>query len=146
MEDLLNKAIEIATKAHATQLDKGGKPYIEHPLRVMKNVNTTEEKIVAILHDVIEDSHDITLDNLIELGFSENVVAAIDAISKRSGEKYSHYLQRVIKEPIALTVKIADMTDNMDLSRIANPTDQDYQRAKKYQKNISKLQKISNSL
>jgi GTP diphosphokinase / guanosine-3',5'-bis(diphosphate) 3'-diphosphatase len=139
-EDLLNKAIEIARIAHDGQVDKAGEPYIDHPIRVMNAVETVEEKIVAVLHDAVEDS-DLTLEDLRVAGFNEEIVEAIDAISKREGEKRQDYLQRVMSNPIALKVKIADMTDNMNISRIPNPTERDYERTRIYKKNILKLQK-----
>ncbi len=137
-EKFLEKAIEIATIAHQKQVDKAGKPYIEHPLRVMNNLKTTEEKIVGVLHDVVEDS-DFTLLQLKELGFPEEIINAIDAITKRPKEDYQVYLQRVISNPLAVKVKIADMKDNMNINRISNPTEKDYQRLKKYQANLPKL-------
>ncbi|MGK7876829.1 MAG: GTP pyrophosphokinase [Xenococcaceae cyanobacterium] len=137
-EALLNQAIELARKAHEEQVDKAGKPYIGHPIRVMNNLATVEEKIVGILHDVIEDS-DITLENLTALGFPQVLVEAIDAITKRSGENYEAYLSRVMSNPIALRVKIADMRDNMDKSRIAEPTEKDCERLKKYQATLPRL-------
>ena len=136
----LKKAIEIAHIANDGQVDKGGSPYIGHPLRVMNNVETIEEKIVAVLHDAVEDS-DLTLEDLKTAGFSEVIVEAIDAITKREGENRKDYLQRVMNNDLALKVKIADMTDNMDISRISNPTDKDYERIRIYQKNLLKLQK-----
>lgn len=142
LQNLLNKAIQIATEVHAGQVDKGGKPYIEHPLRVMNNVDPVEAKIVGVLHDVIEDSSNLTVEDLTQLGFPQNIVEAVDAITKRPGEKYNLYLQRVMSNQLALTVKIADMTDNLDLTRIPNPTEKDYQRLKKYQKNIIRLKNI----
>lgn len=137
---MLEKAIELAYIAHNGQVDKGGKPYIEHPLRVMNNVETTEQKIVAVLHDAIEDS-DLTLEDLKLAGFSNLIIEAIDAITKRSVEKRQDYLDRVISNPIALRVKIVDMTDNADISRISQPTDKDKERTIIYKKNILKLQK-----
>lgn len=137
-EKLLEKAIQIATIAHQKQVDKAGKPYIEHSLRVMNNLKTIEEKIVGVLHDVVEDS-DFTLLQLKELGFPEEIIHSIDAITKRPQEDYQAYLQRVISNPVAVKVKIADMKDNMNLNRISNPTEKDYQRLKKYQANLPKL-------
>lgn len=137
---MLNKAVEIAHIAHDGQVDKGGSPYIGHPLRVMNNVETVEEKIVAVLHDAVEDS-DLTLEDLSTAGFSEVIVEAIDAITKREGEKRQDYLKRVMNNEIALKVKIADITDNMDLSRISNPQERDYERIRIYKKNLLKLQK-----
>ena len=139
-ENLLNKAIEIAELAHEGQVDKGGKPYIGHPLRVMNALETFEEKIIAVLHDAVEDS-DLTLEDLKVAGFSNTVILAIDAITKREGEQLNDYLKRVMGNEIALRVKIADMTDNMDISRISNPTEKDRERIRIYRKNIVKLQK-----
>lgn len=134
----LDKAIEIATQAHAGQLDKAGKPYISHPLAVMGLVNTETEKIVAVLHDVVEDTP-VTLDDLKAQGFRDEVLTAIQAITKVDGEDYTAYLERVKANPIALKVKIADMTHNMDLSRIAEPTAEDHERLSKYQTILPEL-------
>ena len=138
-QDLLNKAIKIAEFAHDGLVDQAGKPYIGHPFRVMNNVETVEEKIVAVLHDAVEDS-DLTLEDLKVAGFSEPIVEAIDAITKLEGEKRKDYLSRVMNNKIALRVKIADMTDNMEISRISNPTERDKERIRIYKKNIVKLQ------
>ena len=138
-QDLLNKAIEIAEVAHAGQVDKAGKPYIGHPKRVMNAVETVEEKIVAVLHDAVEDS-DLTLEDLKVAGFSDRLREAIDAITKIDGEKRKDYLKRVMNNKIALRVKIADMTDNMDISGISNPTERDQERIRIYKKNLVKLQ------
>jgi GTP diphosphokinase / guanosine-3',5'-bis(diphosphate) 3'-diphosphatase len=106
----------------------------------MNNVETIEEKIVAVLHDTVEDS-DLTLEDLRIAGFSDSLISAIAAITKQFGEKRKDYLQRVMDNSIALKVKIADMTDNADISRILNPTEKDYERTRIYKKNILKLQK-----
>ncbi len=137
---MLNKAIELAHIAHKGQLDKGGNPYINHPLRVMNNVETIEEKIVAVLHDVVEDS-EVTLEDLRIAEFSDRIIAAVNAITKVEGEKREDYLQRVMGNPIALRVKIADMTDNADISRIPNPTKRDRERIRIYKKTLLKLKK-----
>ena len=137
---MLDRAIELAKIAHDGQVDKGGQPYIDHPLRVMNNVETIEEKIVGVLHDAVEDS-DLTLEDLRLSGFSDPIVEAIDTITKREGEKRKDYLNRVMDNPIALKVKIADMTDNADISRIPNPTERDRERTRIYKKTIIKLQK-----
>ena len=140
MNELLDKAIAIAHIAHDGQVDKGGKPYIGHPKRVMNNVETLSAKIVAVLHDAVEDT-DLTLEDLRVAGFSDVIIEAINAITKREGEKLNNYLKRVMDNEIALRVKIADMTDNMDISRISNPTAKDRERIRIYQQNIVKLQK-----
>jgi (p)ppGpp synthase/HD superfamily hydrolase len=136
----LNKAISLAHIAHDGQVDKGGSPYIGHPLRVMNNVETVEEKIVAVLHDAVEDS-DLTLEDLRVARFSDFIVGAIAAITKAEGEKRNDYLRRVMDNPLALRVKIADMIDNADISRMDNPTEKDRERTRIYKKNILKLQK-----
>jgi (p)ppGpp synthase/HD superfamily hydrolase len=137
-ESLLQRAIAIAAKAHEGQVDKAGKPYLDHPLFVMENVNSLEQKIVAVLHDAVEDS-ELTLEQLRSEGFPEVLVSAIAAITKIEGETYATYLERVIANPIALRVKIADVTHNLDIRRIAHPTEADFQRIAKYKKVLSQL-------
>ena len=107
MQELLNKAIELAKKAHEGQVDKGGSPYIGHPFRVMNQFEDEEEKIVGVLHDAVEDS-DLTLEDLKRAGFSDRIIKAVVAITKREGEKIDRYLNRVMNNPIALKVKIAE--------------------------------------
>ena len=137
-ESLLQRAIAIAAKAHEGQVDKAGNPYLDHPLAVMENVNSLDQKIVAVLHDAVEDS-ELTLEQLRSEGFPEVLVSAIEAITKIEGEAYATYLERVIANPIALPVKIADVTHNLDLRRIAHPTEADFQRIAKYKKVLSQL-------
>ena len=137
-ETLLDLAIAIANQAHAGQLDKAGKPYISHPLTVMAQMDTLESKIVAVLHDAIEDS-DLTIEGLVKQGFPEFITDAIAAITKLDGEQYKDYIMRVKSNAIARKVKIADVTHNMDMSRIANPTAKDLQRLEKYKKVLQEL-------
>ncbi|MEG4144806.1 HD domain-containing protein [Microcoleus sp. Pol12B5] len=137
-ELLLQRAIALAAKAHEGQVDKAGNPYLAHPLFVMENVTSIEQKIVAVLHDAVEDS-ELKLEQLRSEGFPEVIVSAIEAITKIEGEAYPAYLERVIANPIALAVKIADVTHNLDLRRIANPTEADFQRIAKYKKVLSQL-------
>ena len=114
---LLEKAIVLATEAHAGQVDKAGLPYILHPLAVMLSVHTMDEKIVAVLHDTIEDTDLLTAD-LITAGFSHEIIEAVMAISKQDGESYGDYLERVKASPLALSVKLSDIGHNM--SRLTN--------------------------
>ncbi|AGY60018.1 bifunctional (p)ppGpp synthetase II/ guanosine-3',5'-bis pyrophosphate 3'-pyrophosphohydrolase [Gloeobacter kilaueensis JS1] len=130
-QQLLDRAIEIATIAHAGMVDKAGKPYIDHPRRVMAHLTSPEEKMAAVLHDVVEDTQ-VSLEVLVEAGFSSPVVAAVDALTKRDGEEVEAYYQRVIANPVALRVKIADMHDNLDLFRIESPTQKDADRIGRY--------------
>ena len=136
---LLNLAIEIANNAHKDQLDKGGNPYILHPTAVAASVNGTEEKIVAYLHDVIEDT-DITLEDLKNMGFTHSILVSLDKITKRKGVSYDDYLAGIRDDKKALDVKIADIKHNMDLSRIKNPTEKDFKRIEKYKKALAFLE------
>lgn len=110
-------AIRIAVDAHGYQLDKAGLPYILHPLHVMNSVDSIDAKIVAVLHDTIEDTTQ-TLAGLCSAGFSPEIVNAVDAISKRKGESYDDYLARVKANPLALRVKLADMAHNSSSQRL----------------------------
>lgn len=130
---MLNKAIEIATRAHAGQVDKAGESYILHPLRVMLTRETELERICAVLHDVIEDTN-ITFDNLRNEGFPEDVITVLDCLTKRDGEDYDAFIDRVLKNETACSVKLADLCDNMNLTRIQNPTEKDKERVQKYNK------------
>lgn len=135
---MLNKAIEIANRAHTGQVDKAGSPYILHPLRVMLSRENDLERICAVLHDVIEDS-DITLDDLRNEGFSQEVIAVLDCLTKRDGENYDEFISRILKNETACHIKLADLYDNMNLDRIENPTEKDKARIKKYQKAANRI-------
>lgn len=128
---MINRAIEIATRAHVGQVDKAGAPYIFHPLRVMLSRESELERICAVLHDVVEDS-DITFDDLRKEGFSEAVLAVLDCLTKREDESYDAFIDRILTNETACHVKLADLRDNMNLSRIENPTEEDKARMKKY--------------
>lgn len=132
LNELLNKAIELAIEAHAGQLDThNGRPYIEHPFRVMIAGSTLQEKITGILHDVIEDT-DWTLEQLSKEGFPDTIIDAVDAMSRRDNESYDEYLLRLQKNPIAVRVKINDLTDNMDIRRWNEIQYHDLARLQKY--------------
>lgn len=129
----IKMALDIATTAHEGQLDKGGHPYIEHPVAVASFVKTDEEKTVAYLHDVVEDTN-VTLADLAADGFPEEIVTAVDAISQRDGESDEDYIERVKLNDLALHVKIADLKHNSDLSRFEVPTEKDIRRSIRYTK------------
>lgn len=136
---LLQKAIEIATQAHADQVDKSGKDYIGHPLRVMEMGRTEEEKIVGVLHDVVEDT-DWTFERLEAEGVSKEVIDALRCVTKISeNENYDDFIERVKKNPLAVAVKINDLSDNMDIRRLPYLSDKDVKRLKKYLKAYKKL-------
>ncbi|MDR2260616.1 MAG: HD domain-containing protein [Azoarcus sp.] len=128
----LERAIEIAAAAHAGQVDKAGQPYILHPLRVMFRVTTEHERMAAVLHDVMEDTH-VTIEQLHAEGFPPEVLAAIDALAKRPGESRLQAASRAAADPLAHTVKLADNAENMDLSRMSNPGEKDFARLKEYE-------------
>jgi GTP diphosphokinase / guanosine-3',5'-bis(diphosphate) 3'-diphosphatase len=127
----LERAIQIAAEAHAGQLDKAGQPYILHPLRVMLHMKSEQERIVAVLHDVIEDTP-VTLIQLAAEGFSSIVIDAVQALTKPPGESRLAAAARAAKNPIALAVKLADNSENMDMSRIPQPTAKDIARLEEY--------------
>jgi len=129
----LERAIEIAATAHAGQLDKQGQPYILHPLRVMMAVNSEHERMAAVLHDVVEDSA-ITYDDLISEGFPKEVVEAVRLLTRAKGASRIDAARKAVRDPIARVVKLADVTDNSDMSRIPNPTEKDHARQREYEK------------
>ena len=132
------KAYKIAKKAHLGQVDKAGEDYIKHPEKVASFVKTDEEKAVAYLHDVIEDT-ELTLEDLREYGFSEEVLKAVDVITKKKGQDYQTYLNSVKENKLARVVKLADLRHNSDLTRLINITEKDIERKEKYQKAIDFL-------
>ena len=135
----LEKAIQIAVEAHAGTKDKGGKAYILHPISVMMRVETEEEKIVAILHDVVEDT-DWTFDALRKEGFSETVIEALETVTKYSEEEdYDDFIQRSLKNDIGRQVKIADLRENLDITRIGELSPKDIERINKYKRALQTL-------
>lgn len=128
---MLEKAIILAAKAHMGQLDKGGNPYILHPVRVMLGCKTLDEKIVAVLHDTLENS-DLTAEDLLKEGFSDTIVDAVVCLTREMGGDYMEYIQKVAKNPLATAVKLSDLTDNMDLKRLPGLTPRDFQRLERY--------------
>jgi len=114
----LERAIEIATAAHKGQTDKNGIPYIEHPLAVMAKVGTLDEKIVAVLHDVLEDTS-MTVDDLRAEGATEPQIAALIAVTRQPDEPYADAVRRALKDPIGRVVKRADHEHNSDPARLA---------------------------
>lgn len=140
----LERAIAIAAEAHRGQTDQAGAPYILHPLRVMLSLNSLEERIVGVLHDVVEDS-DWTFDALAAEGFSDHVVEALRAVTRLDGEDYQDFVRRASRNPIGAKVKFADLTDNSDMTRIKNPTDKDFKRLEKYRRALRLLSEGENA-
>jgi predicted helicase len=135
----LDRAIEIAVSAHKGQVDKSGAPYILHPLRIMFSLRTEEEKIVGVLHDVVEDS-DWSFEDLIKEGFSNAVITGLRSVTEVEGEDYDAFILRACSDPIGRNVKIADVTDNLDIKRIDEPSQRDFERLKKYRRALKVLQ------
>ncbi len=133
----IEKAIEIAARAHAGQVDKAGAPYVFHPLRLMLAVGTPRERMAAVLHDVVEDTS-VTLADLRDAGFSTEVLEAVEALTKKEGETRMDAAHRAARNPVALVVKLADVIDNMDPRRISCPDENDRARLKEYE-NVRKF-------
>jgi len=142
----LERAIEIAKEAHAGQTDKAGADYILHPMRVAFTLPLgSDARIAAVLHDVAEDSG-CTIERLRAEGFSEAVLAGVDAVTRRKGEDYLGFVARAARDPIGRMVKRADLHDNMDTSRLGEITEQDRERLAKYMTALSLLDDIEAGL
>lgn len=128
---LIGRAARIAATAHEGQTDKAGEAYILHPLRLMAKAETDDAKIVALLHDVVEDS-EMRLDDLRNEGFPPEILAAIDALTHRENEPYEDAISRAIADPLAAQVKKLDLEDKMTMMRLKELTDKDWERIKRY--------------
>jgi len=150
----LDKAIKIAVEAHTGQVDKGGNPYILHPLRVLLSLNSEEERIVGVLHDVVEDYEGWTWERLREQGCSDEIIEALKSVSKTPeeekqfkkmddpNEKLDHYLEFIKRakfNKIGRNVKAADIKDNLDISRIDDITESDIDRLNRYKAALKML-------
>lgn len=136
---LPGRAAMIAAEAHLGQVDKGGEAYVLHPMRLAVRAATSDERIVALLHDVVEDSS-VTLEQLAREGFDENSLCALDHLTRRAGETYDDFIERIAKHRLATKVKLLDLADNSDLSRLAAPTEEDYTRLAKYRRATARLE------
>lgn len=133
MKPTLEDAIRLAVEAHYGQRDRNGQPYILHPLRMMFRLETDTERIVGVLHDVIEDTS-YTEDDLRQTGYSEEILQALNCVTRREGEPYEEFVLRARANPIGRRVKLADTEDNMDLRRMDEITPQDMERLARYRK------------
>lgn len=134
----LEDAISLAAKAHRRRKDKAGAAYILHPLRVMLRMKTNDERIVALLHDVAEDTK-YTLEDLRKAGYSQKILRSLDYLTRRDKEEYEEFIKRLKHNPLARKVKIADLKDNLDLARIKKPKKRDFMRVEKYRRALSEL-------
>ncbi|MGB0384826.1 MAG: HD domain-containing protein [Ardenticatenaceae bacterium] len=131
---MLEEAIALAVEAHKGQVDKSGQPYILHPLRVMFRMQDETARIVGVLHDVVEDS-ETTFDDLRQMGYNEEVIEALDGVTRREKETYEEFIDRSQQNSISRRVKLADLEDNMDLRRLSRTlTERDYKRLQRYKR------------
>jgi len=139
MSNLLEQAIALAVEKHRGQRDKYGQPYIMHPIRVMMQLETDTERIVGILHDIVEDS-DVTFADLRAMGYDEIIISALDGVTRRDDESYEEFVTRTAQNPLSVRVKLADLQDNMDIRRLPHElTEQDFARLQRYRKAWAKL-------
>jgi len=147
-DDLLFKSLELVLRLFSDKVDKSGIPYIVHLTTVYKGVDDYQEKIVALLHDVVEDT-DVSFDDLKEFGYSDEIILMLSYLTKQKGEYYPDYIERIISsENIhVLNVKLADLKHNMDINRIEKPTVNDYERiSKRYEPAYNKINNKLNEL
>ena len=130
-DELYDIALQIATKAHKGQKDKSGCDYIMHPIRVAERCKDPMTKIVALLHDTIEDT-DVTTDFLRSQGFPEEIIDGVLSVTKQEGEEYEAFVRRAAQNPLGKEVKQADLEDNMDIRRLKEISDEDVARLRKY--------------
>ena len=135
---MLVKAIQIAVSAHKEQVDKSGQPYILHLIRVMDAGETDQEKICGVLHDLVEDT-DWTFEKLEKEGFSEEIISALKCVTKQENEAYNVFISRIKENPLAIKVKLNDLRDNMDITRLVHITKKDRERLNKYLKAYQEL-------
>jgi (p)ppGpp synthase/HD superfamily hydrolase len=146
MNPTIEDAIELALRIHRGQLDRNGAPYILHPLRVMSRLQDEAGRVVGVLHDVIEDSvgkpNQVTLDDLRRMGYPEEVVEAVDGVTRREGETYEDFVRRSKGNRISRRVKLADLEDNMDVRRLPpESTTKDAERLARYKRAWEELRK-----
>ena len=139
--ELLSKAIVLATNAHNGQFDRGGNPYILHPLRVMDLLEEKDEELqcIAILHDVIEDTK-VTFADMRELGLTERIIKAVTILTKMPGQTYEEYKEGVFSNVDAMKVKKADLTHNSDIRRLKGISEKDIERMAKYHRFFLEIQ------
>lgn len=140
-QNMLAKAIELASVKHCTQLDKGGNPYILHPIRVMMRLRTRDEELmqIAILHDVVEDT-DVSWGQLVDMGFSKRVISALKLLTKVPGQTYDEFIDGLKGNLDALLVKREDLRDNSDITRMKGLTEKDFLRTQKYMVSFDKVE------
>lgn len=140
LEKQLEQAIKLASIKHYGQKDKANKPYIFHLLHVMNNLDDLNAKIVGVLHDILEDT-DITRNDLLNYGFSEEIIIAVEILTKPKNQKYMDYIENIKSNTIARKVKLIDLKHNIDLTRLSEISDKDLKRNIKYLEAYKRLNK-----
>jgi (p)ppGpp synthase/HD superfamily hydrolase len=137
MKNVLGSAIALAASTHEEQMDKGGKAYILHPIRMMMRLRTDDEELmaIAILHDVVEDS-ELNIRDLMEMGYSMRIIAGVDAMTRKDGETYDEFIKRCALNPDARRVKREDLRDNSDITRLKGLRKKDFERLEKYSRSF----------
>ena len=138
MSQYLHKAITIACEAHQGQFSINGEPYILHPLRLLFKAKSNEERIIAVLHDVIEKSN-ITLADLKNKGFDQNIISAIDSLSRRRSESYIDYIERLMQNRISVKIKLLDLADNIKIHSENNDNGIYDAKIKKYKNALKQI-------
>jgi len=141
----LEDAISLAAEAHRGQKDKANAPYILHPLRVMLRMETETDRIIAVLHDVVEDTS-VTLWDLQIAGYSAEIVEAVKYLTKAKEEEYENFIERIKGNTLAIKIKIADLEDNLNFERIKEPGEDDLKRYEKYRRALATLRKAQYSI
>ena len=136
----LEDAISLAAEAHRRKKDKAKAPYILHPLRVMLRMETETDRIIAVLHDVVEDTS-VTLWDLQIAGYSAEIVDAVKYLTKAKEEEYEDFIERIKGNTLAIKIKIADLEDNLNFERIKEPGEDDLKRYEKYRRALAVLRK-----
>lgn len=131
-------ALKLCFEAHKNQVDKSGMPYVFHPFHLAEQMSDESTTVVALLHDIIEDT-DYTINDLRELGFGEEILSAISLMTHADDVDYMEYVAEIKKNPIARVVKLADLCHNSDMTRLDTITERDVKRAEKYKKAIELL-------
>ena len=134
------KALKLCFEAHKEQVDKSGMPYVFHPFHLAEQMQTEETTVVALLHDLVEDT-DYTIDDLTSMGFSKTVTDAIALMTHADGVAYMDYVREIKNNPIAKVVKLADLKHNADLTRLDVVDEKALRRREKYLKAIELLEK-----
>jgi len=141
--NILAEAIRFASEKHSKQTDKGGNAYILHPLRLMLRLRTNDDELmaIAVLHDVVEDCC-VSIDELREIGMSERVVSGVSMLTKRNGETYAQFIERLANNRDVLLVKREDLRDNLDLTRLKVVTEKDIARTLKYTNALKRVEAL----